>query len=423
MRDEAALNRRLALFVALIVSVTFWIASPVRDDPLFALGSVNVFANDLIVAAAFAMGGRELLRSAGARERSLARLLSRMLIAYFAYELLLVVPVALWIGKAALPTIIRSMSTRFYWILFPALLPLFRDARMRRKASMVVLAAAAGLAVWGVYLALTGSGGLGFYADQGESGRFRILGALAPPLFAWPLAVAASGVAAIGATVGLGALAVVGQTITGFRSGLIAFGAAGIAGLAASRRLSTIAAWLLPAALAGLVGYLLWSSTASAVYGYTLEHLLDFGSVNAVDRFTRWGLAWEFFRANPFNDFVWSWHRYLVNLASGYEPHNFALEIATTEGVAGLVFYGVMIAAAARTAWRHFLGDAEARAIACFLLAYVMFSAVNANWYAYSSMPLFVAGIAALAARSWQLQTPEDGDAAGAPSGLAVQGL
>jgi len=420
MSDDASLNRRLWLFVALVVSVTVWIASPAREDLYLSIGSVNVFFNDLIVLAALAMGGRELLRTAGAPERSLARLLSRLVIGYLAYELLLVIPVALWIGKATLPSIIRAMGTRFYWILFPALLPLFRDARMRRKASKVVLVAAAGLAVWGVYLALTGSGGLGFYADQGESGRFRILGALAPPLFCWPLAAAASGVAASGVSLGLGVLAVIGQTITGFRSGLIAFGTAGLAGLVGSRRLSKVAVWLLPAALVGIVGYLLWSSTASAVYGYTLEHLLDFGSTNAVDRFTRWGLAWQFFQANPFNDFVWSWHRYLVNLASGYEPHNFVLEIATTEGVAGLAFYGTVIAAAARTIWSTFRGDAEARAIACFLIAYLLFSGLNANWYAYSSMPLFIAGVAALAALSERRSAPEGIPTPGGPDSPAA---
>lgn len=395
---DAALNRRLIVWIALLASVTIWAASPSGGSPLFVVGTVSVFANDLIVAAALVMGSGELLRAAGSPKKSLARLVSRIVIAYLLYQFLLVIPVAMWIGKEPLTTVIRTMSPRFYWMLFPLFLTLFRDARMRRIASIAAIVAVVALTIWGAYLAATGGGG--FYADTGEGVRYRIFGALAPPLFAWPLGLAVSGTLPLLASLALGALAVIGQTLTGFRSGLIAYGLATVTGLWASKRLSRLAVWLVPAGLIGAVVYLLWNPAASAVYGYTLNHLFDLGSRNAVDRFTRWGLAWQFFQTHPFNDFVWSWHRYLINLSQGlgYEPHNFVLEIATTEGIAGLVFYTSIVAAVVVTAWRRMRDDGEIRAVGCFLIAYLVFSAVNANWYAYSSMPVFVSAVAALAA-------------------------
>jgi hypothetical protein len=297
--------------------------------------------------------------------------------------------------------VIRTMSVRFYWILFPALLPLFRDTRMRRLAGLALLAAAVGLSVWGVYLALTGGGH--FYTDGGEGIRYRIFGALAPPLFAWPLALAASGVFGTFGSIALGGLTVLDQTLTGFRSGILAYGLAGLTGLLTSRRLSRVATWVLPAALLVAVVLLMWSSTTNAIYGYTLNHLFDLGSTNAVDRMTRWGLASDFIRAHPFNDYVWSWQRYLLQLNLGYEPHDFILEIGTTEGIAGFAFYGVLIVTVASAAWKRIWDDAETRAVTCFLLAYVVFSGLNANWYSYSSMPLMIAAVTAVVARLDQL--------------------
>jgi O-antigen ligase len=185
---------------------------------------------------------------------------------------------------------------------------------------------------------------------------------------------------------------------------MVAMGVAALAGLAASKRLMRVVAWAIPVALLALMVYAVWGDRLGSVYGYTVSHLLDMGSATGADRMRRWGLAWDFIRTHPFNDYVWSWQRYLLHLTAGYEPHNFVLEVGTTEGIAGFVFYAAILSTAARTAWKHLRDDAQTRALACFLLLYVVFSTGNTNWYSYDSLPLFVAVIAALAARADSLR-------------------
>jgi O-antigen ligase len=146
------------------------------------------------------------------------------------------------------------------------------------------------------------------------------------------------------------------------------------------------------------VFYLVWGSSAGSAFGYTCSHLLDLGSSTTTDRFMRWGLAWNFFKAHPFSDYVWVWSRYLVRLVDSYEPHNFFFEIATTEAIAGLAFYAVMLVAVARKALLGIWRDPETRALSCFLIAYVLFSTGNTNWYSYTTMPLLVAAVAGMAA-------------------------
>lgn len=404
--DSRAQKRRMLLFLALVVAATVSMALPTQDGPprpLLAVGPIEIFSFDLLVLGAVLLGAGVLLRTAGDATPSLSRFTSRLLLAYLLYQLLVVMPVALWMGEAPPTAVVRGVGVRFDWILFPALLVLFRDGRMRRAASWLVVAAAAVLALWGAYLAATGGGG--FYADDGGV-RYRILTAIAPPLFLWPLALAVSGAMRGWGALALVALALVGQTLTGFRSALVAGLGAAFVGLLTSKRWSNALVWTIPGALVVLILMLLWGDAIRGAYGYILAHLLDLGSSNAVDRLYRWQLASDFIRAKPFNDYVWSWQRYLVHLTRSYEPHNFVLEIGTNEGIVGLAFYATLFVALARTAWKPIWADAETRALSCFMVAYLVFAAGNTTWYQDANMPLLVAAVAGLVARLDELQAP-----------------
>jgi hypothetical protein len=394
----------MVFWIALVVSIALLVAFPRWSGVLFTAGSIDVLLNDVLLGLALLLGAQELLRTAGSRNVSYGRFFCRLVIAYLLYEVLVVIPVATLLRGLSVSTVLRAMGVRFDWLLFPVLLTLFRDERMRRGASRVLVAAVALLAAWGAYLAVTGGsasmlGDSPYYYETGEGLRYRILTAPALPLFAWPFAVAASGAVPMMPSVALATLALVGQTLTSFRSGLVALVVSGGVGLVTSKRLMRAALWIVPLGLLAVMALIVWGPAIREVYGYTLGSLLDLGSNTAADRLMRWGLAADFIRSHPFNDYVWSWRFYPINLRGAYGPHNALLEIGATEGVAGIVFYVTILLRLVSSSVRNLWTDVETRTVVCFLIAYLVFASANTTWYATASMPLLVAALAALVAR------------------------
>ena len=159
--------------------------------------------------AAAVLGLGTLLRVAGASEPSITRTMCRIVVAYLLFELLVVIPVALWLGRAELGLILGTMAVRVTWLLFPVMLTVCADERARRLAGAAVVVAAACLVAWGVYAAATGGGG--YYVESGEV-RYRILPGSALLLIAWPFVLAVSGAVSRRHTVAFLAIAVVGLT-------------------------------------------------------------------------------------------------------------------------------------------------------------------------------------------------------------------
>lgn len=398
---DVFLNRPMLLWIALVASSAVMAAVPglsVSEGPpiLVSLGPVNITVFDLLLVGGVILGTRVLLHSAGQTEPSLVRGTSRIVIAYFLYQVLVVVPFALWLGES-LPSVLRQIAVRFFWIFLPVLFTLFRDDRTRKSTYGALVTAAAALAVLGVYRALTGGGA--FYVAAAGELRYRVLGPLAVMFFAWPLAFAVSGlVRQRVAAVALAVLALVGQVLTNFRSGLIAMAFVGIVGLLTAGKARSIIIWAIPAALLASVIVLVAGPEVYGAFGYVFRHLLDFSSGTGADRVGRWGQALEFVQEHPFNDYIWSGIRYQLN-ATFKDPHNFVLEILGNEGLVGLAFYATILVSVSRAAVKRVRYDAETRTAACFLGGYLIFSSLNANWYSQANMPLLVAAIAALAVR------------------------
>ena len=356
----------------------------------------------ILVSVVVLSGFGALLSIAGSSEKGIARTACRAILAYSLYEVLLVLPVALWLGVASPKLIVATMSVRATWLLFPLVVLVTREAQARRLAGIVPVIAAIGVVAWGVYSAATGGGG--YYVEAGEL-RYRVLFGSAALLVAWPFVLAVSGSASSRYNSPLLAVALVGLLLTNHRSGVVAFVVAGVVCLAMSGRVRRIVPTVVPLMLSAIVVYILWGRELSTALNYTFLRLLDSGSPNAVDRLLRWRLAGDFFLTHPFNDIVWSWRYYSGYLSNPLRlPHNFALEIAIQEGIAGLVFYGSMFWIVVRGTWSWGRRDAVARALIGWLVTYVMFSLFNANHYLALSMPLLVGALAALAARADGLQ-------------------
>jgi len=403
---SGAIWRRLLLWTAFVVFCTVDLAASggVSYLTLPVVGHISYY--QVLLLGAALLGSVTLMRVAGDSKRGIARTMCRILIAYLLFELLIVIPVGIWLGTATVTAILGTMAVRFTWLLFPVVLALCADDRARRVAGAAAVAGALCLAVWGVYSAATGGGG--YYLEAGDL-RYRVLHGSGTLLFAWPFVLAVSGAASRRwyKTAALLAVSLVGLTLTNHRSGLIAFAIAGLVCVAMSGQIRRFVPWIVPVASIAIVVGLLWGQQASSVFGYTLSHLFDFSTGTGADRLVRWRLGWDFFASHPLNDYVWSWRYYLVYLKNPYEPHNFAIQIAVYEGVAGLIFYGSMLTTALRDVWSWGRKDAEARALIGYLIAYLVFAFANAVWYDPLNLALFVAAIAGLAARVDQLRAAE----------------
>lgn len=365
--------------------------------PLVALRVVGpATLSQLMLFAAGVLGLTTLLRIAGSSERTVSRAMCRVLMIYLLYELLLVLPVALWLGGADFGSIVGTMTVRFSWLLFPIMLTVCADERARRLAGMAVIVAAAGLVAWGAYLAMTGGGG--YFLDNGEL-RFRILPGTIALMAAFPFVLVVSGAVPRRHTVPLLAIAGLGLLLANHRSAVVAFAVAGLVCVALAGNFRRVLPVMVPTALVAVIIYLVWEQQLGRMLGYTLTRMFDVTSGTGLDRATRWRLAWDFSAHHPFNDLVWSWQTGARATGDAESPHNFVLEVLGREGVAGLVFYGTLLLGAMRSGWSRARSDAEVRALLGWLVFYVVFSLANANHYDPTSMPLLVAAIAATASR------------------------
>lgn len=369
------------------------------------IGTITYF--EVLLVPAGLLGVGPLIRIAGARERSGVRTLCRIVIAYLAFELLLVVPVAMWIGTEKLTVVLSELAVRFTWLLLPVVIILCSDDRSRRRASSLTILVAACLILWGVYVGVTS--GVGYYLE-GDELRYRILYGGSLMLFAWPFVVALSQDVRRRRTLPLLVIPLAGLVMTNMRSGYIACAIAGVACLVWSKQVHRVVPWLVPAALVAVIVALAWGRQASDALGYTMSHLLDLSAGTGADRVARDVLAWDYFARNPFSDYVWTWRYYLVYLQNPYGPHSFVANIAVTEGVAGLAFYASVLLVALRSAWHWVTKDQEARTLACYLLLYVVFQSANGGWYAPVNIALFIAALAALVVRVDRLKADAAAD-------------
>lgn len=400
---RGAVIRRMALWIVFVAYSAYFMALGAPPEPQLAVGPYQVTLYQLLVGAALAFSLGEMGRAVVDHEPSITRTITRLVALYMLFDALVVLPVGIGRGMS-FGAVAGAMAVRLTWLLLPTVVALCRDDRMSRAVGAVPLIATAGLAVWGLYFAATG--GAGWYYEGGDI-RYRVLWGGCTLLFAWPLVVAASGAVSRRLAAAFVVVALIGLTLTNHRSGLVACAVAVIFCVVASGAWRRIVVAFVPVTLAVIIIGLVAEAQIRRLFGYTAGALLDFSSGTGADRMVRWRLAWEMFRSHPFNDYVWSWTYYLVHREDPSAPHNFFLEIATTEGLTGLVFYGSVLWTTFRAGWSWVRRDAIVRALVGYVIAYLTFSLANTTLYSHATAPFFVAAVAAIAARVEKLRAAE----------------
>jgi hypothetical protein len=312
---------------------------------------------------------------------------------YVAYQLFVVLPVAVLLHDVGPIDAVRSIEVRLALVFIPVIYGVV----LRYWSASVVIAlfdtAAAALAIW-VLARYFVAGGEGYY----ENGIFRLRAVwggatflfawlLFTSLFYWPIRLWRLVLAALG---------LAGLVLANHRSGILALGAALIVQLVAMRGVTKRA---LLAATAFAVVALTVFLAAPAVRSnlvYSLSTMLDpKADQTAIDRVTHSALAFDYFRQHPLGDFVWNQRYYLVNLGpeQNFPPHNFVIQLLVTQGVIASVLYFSIIAVTLIIAWRN-RRDRLSSVMLAYLVFYVVMCLFNANIDLTDNVAMFFVPVA-----------------------------
>ncbi len=324
--------------------------------------------------------------------------------AYLGYQLLVVLPYAV-LAKGVAPTIaIRLMVPRFMLVLvvFYALVG-FRYVSHRTVIGMWTLVGAA-IVAYAVYrFARFGPVG---YTVTGIT-RLRVVGGQTIAGIGWLLVVSPI---VIGSRRWLSvyvlpALGVVGLLLVNHRGAYVAIVAVVALGVAlhVRRAAKPIKLGLTIVALsvtAVAVAYGLPQVRDSAVYSLRTAFNPN-ADRTARDRVDAAPIALEFFLKHPMGDVIWD----DANRAGGYvergipAPENFILIIFITEGIAGLVLWGILFSAGFITAWRNSHSDRISEAMLYYMVLFIVFGLTNGVFQSLGALCILATSLALVISR------------------------
>lgn len=367
----------LAAATATATALSMAMQPQFKTYALVSLGFVDVNAFDIVIGGAICL---ILVRNAlhfSPDPATSNRYVIWLCAAYFFYQLLIVLPVAV-VGHGLRPIdVLRQVEFRLAIVL----VPFFYSMVLRYWKPSVIIgmfdAAAAGLALWVFYSYLT-TGGAGYW----DAGVYRLRAAwggttllfawlIFTSLFYWPVRPWRWALATLGAG---------GLVLVNHRSGILALGLALAVQLVAMRGVAKRAAAAFGVFLVLAVGVLYSSPFVRNSLAYSLGTLFNPNAdQNATDRITRPALALAYFQRHPLGDYVWNQAYYLVNLGKeGYGVHNFVVQLLVAQGIVATVLYLAPIAVVLWLGWRN-RSDRQSSVMLAYLTFFLVFCLLNAN--------------------------------------------
>jgi hypothetical protein len=270
----------------------------------------------------------------------------------------------------------------------------------------LVNTAAVGLLIYALYRYVF-VGPQGFY--EGNEFRLRILWGGSTLLFGW-LAVVGLLLERNGLrSYAMGLAGIFGIVIVNHRSGYVALIFAFAWHLMSSYRTATKRLVMIAVALvlaAAIVSA--FSPTIRQSATYSLRTMFNpHADATANDRLQRTALAWDYVRAHPLGDYVWSGTFYLINLgAAGFEPHNFVIQTMDKQGLVAAALLFALILAAFRLGWRNRSRSRLSTVLMTYLVFYLSFCLFNTNFDALDNVTLLAITIALLLHVNQQMGRP-----------------
>jgi len=321
-------------------------------------------------------------------------------IAYLGYQLFVVLPAAVLLHDMRPIDVLRDQEARFGLILVLVVYNVV--LRYSRPALVVTLLdiAAAALAVWAVYAYLTE--GQGVWVD----GRFsvRVVWGGATLLFGWLFFTSLFYWPVRWWRVALAILAVGGIVLANHRSGFVALLAGFAMQMMATGRLTRRV--VLTIAVIAVVGAGVYYGAPSvrASAAYSLRTMFSSTSdANAQDRVMRSRLGFDYFVEHPLGDYIWTHRYYLVNVGRDYAPHNFVVQLLSSQGIVATLLLFAIMGFTGLVAWRS-RDDPLSAVTLAYLTFYLVFCLFNTTIDTFENIALFPVAVALILHQNRTLQ-------------------
>lgn len=364
-------------YVTFVALVVFTGVAMAVDEALnltihIQVGPISVYLFDILLFASTALLLAEFLSKRGQSFPASNRTVVFLALGYCAYQVAVVLPVAVMFHDLAPVGVIRELMMRLGLALLPFMyLVVLKYVTPQRVVLLVNLMAVALV----LYIAHK-------YATIGptyNSGtRLREVGGWAVFAFAFLILTSLFLLRPSIITYAAAMLGAVGIALTNHRSGYLALIIVGVPLFFHFRRASARTVVVLIVLISSAV--LVLSTTPAvrdSVY-YSLRTMVNpTADRNARDRVDRSKLGWDFFVANPLGDHTWNQRYYLVDLPWAFEPHNFVIQILDEQGIVGFAFFAAIIVTVVRLAWRNRFADRVSAVMLASFVFYLLFSLFN----------------------------------------------
>lgn len=321
------------------------------------------------------------------------RAVLRITSAYLLYQLVLVMPAAVFwhdvdpskTYKLLLPRLALVLIPFFYYVALRYVRP--------ERLILLMNAAALALLLYAMYRYV-------FIGPQGgwDSGEFRlrVLWGGSTLLFGWlsvtGLILQTKAVYAYG----MGLAGLLGIVLENHRSGYVALVFALVSYVILSRRITRRLVAIAAAALIGGALLAAASPTIRESATYSLTTMFNANAdVNARDRVERSALAWDYLQVHPLGDYVWNRQYYLIDVGpDAFDPHNWVIMALNTQGwlSAGLLF--ALVGSVLVTGWTVRRHSRLGLAMTVYLVFYLVFCLFNTNFVSLENISLFALAVA-----------------------------
>jgi len=362
-----------------------------RFTTLVSLGFIDVYPFDLafvaVVLCLLATGALHFRRELVPANRYVIWICA----AYIVYQLLVVLPVAVFAHDMRLIDVLKDQEPRLA-VLY---IPFFYSVALRclKPATIVAVfdVAALVLVLW-VFTRYAATGGQGYW--DGSLYRLRAVWGGASLAFAWLLFSSLFYWPLRPWRLAFGALALGGIVLANHRSGILALAVAltaqGVVLRGVFKRVLAMAAVVIVIS----VGVYMASPFVRSSVAYSLRTLVDpSADINASDRVERSVLGLAYFAHHPFGDYIWNQRYYLVSLGDrDFAPHNMVIQLLATQGAIATLLLMALIVGALVIAWRNRASRLSAVMFA-YLTYYAVFCLFNTNIDSPENFSLFCAAV------------------------------